>query len=70
MSRKLEEYKEYIHQVGEQLKNAPSKRELERMKQQNLDRENAGGYADILHGSKERELIHKIDKQSKNSFRK
>jgi hypothetical protein len=59
MSSKQQDYRQYIDQVGEKIKNSPSRRELEKMKQDNAKYEHYGGYGDILTNSRERELVHK-----------
>ena len=65
ITNQKDEYKQYMQMVGEQMRNSPSRAELERHKQMESTLESPGGYADILHGSKEREIKHKMDRQLK-----
>ena len=65
ISNRKDEYKQYMHMVGEQMRNSPSKGELEKYKQMESSIESPGGFADILHGSKEREIKHKMERELK-----
>jgi hypothetical protein len=57
MSSTKDDYKLYMEQVGSKMKNAPSRRDLEKQKQDNAAIQN--GFADVLSKSKERDFEYR-----------
>ena len=65
MTSKQSEYNDYINQIGEKIRNKPSRKELEKMKQENAA--NESGFASVLNESKNRDFIHKVSQKKQNS---
>lgn len=61
-----EEYAAYVKMIAEQVKNSPSRGELEKIKQDNNEFKDGGGFGDVMFKYKQREIKHKIEQDKKS----